>query len=103
MRLHLLATLAGAAAWSALGEPTPVTLDPTQSWVGEIVRQGGGWALAVYVIWIQHRDHRESATRRNAAEERLLDQLAASTAALQAAQTAIARLADRNHAADFKR
>lgn len=50
---RLLSLCAFTSVWSAFNvlaaEPMPVTLDPTQSWVGEIVRQGGGWALAVYV------------------------------------------------------
>jgi len=96
-RAHTYGLLSLASAWtySALAaEPLPVTMDPTQTWVGEIVRQGGGWALAVYVIWIQNRDHRESSARRSATEERLFDQIGASTAALTEANATMTRMVE---------
>lgn len=91
--LRLVSLVLFTGAWSAINahasESLPVTLDPTQTWVGEIVRQGGGWALAVYVIWMQNRDHRESSSRRQMHEDRLLDQVAASMAAVTAATQAM--------------
>lgn len=101
-RGRLLSLVAITTLWSALNsyaaDSIPVTFDPTQTWIGEIVRQGGGWALAVYVIYIQNRDHREASARRQAHEDRLLDQVAASTASVTAATQAMARMTEATEA-----
>ena len=74
-------------AWSFLAmlsaEPmlTPVSGDHI-GWVGEIVKQGGGWALAVYVIWMQNRDHRERMDRAIVREEQLIAALVANNNAI---------------------